>query len=316
MDCLVTELKGTVDNNSLLKLGEVVIDGYANKVLYVIWHNFDSSKCVARVIFGTATIENYTGGSGSGYKMTTGAQGAVIGVTEKYSIKNITSDQNESSYVINLDDMRFHNDSDLSLSKMKGIGDITPFSLKGYNQALDLSEAYGKFDLSKTLNVTIDKVGDSRYINVVPVCNNANTTLVLLTSNVFFKFDTNNPLPISKFASANNLEILQLYGANVIGNISDIVAKASFKMLGFENSRNLTGVAETFIIAVNAAGNTTNFRLNIINTAVTWNGGTAPSSTIYCDFSDSSKIVCRSNGSASGAVIGTYTKASGTWVYE
>lgn len=310
MNCLVRKYKGVSDNNSLLKFGEVVIDGYANKVLYIIWNNFDGTKCAVRVISGSATIENYT----NGYKVTTGAQGALIGATEKYSIKNITSDTDITSYAINLEDMKYHDSSDLSLSKMKGVGDITPFTLKGYNQNLDLSEAYGLFDLSKVSHISMSNAGSSTT-EVAPVCNNANTTLVSLTSQVFFKFDSSNPLPISKFAGANSLQKLQLYGANVTGNISDIVAKASFKSIGLENCANLTGVAEPFIIAVNTAGNATNFILDITGTLVTWNGGTAPSSSIYCDFSDSTKIVCHNNGSAGGAVIGTYTKATGTWEY-
>lgn len=85
-NCLVTALKGTVNNPNLIKIGEIAVHIAAGQSISVKKNNFTTTP-VVRVISGNATVTD-----GTTNISVTAVTGSVVGITSKYNIRTLELD--------------------------------------------------------------------------------------------------------------------------------------------------------------------------------------------------------------------------------
>lgn len=94
-NCLITTLKASVDNNNLLKLGEILVEIEPNGVFgNGLWQNQEGTSVIS-IVSGSATISRPEGATfpflvpktvGSRVTITAGSEGAVLKISDKYNL--------------------------------------------------------------------------------------------------------------------------------------------------------------------------------------------------------------------------------------
>lgn len=253
-NCLVTKLKASVDNDSLLKLGEgVFLAKYSSSAWYIF------SVYTAEVPKGIVTVTGATVKSG-GEKID--ANHFYAG----YTLNGAVNLENASAGAI----VKFSVDNKYNLSKitsapLNGFADVkychlvefflTPALIPFDNiESLNLDEMQGwvnPLELTK-FNVDLNNLNAANYLygDIANLAQFTNLTeLVIVQSNI-----SGN---IASLAPLVNLTTLQFNkNANITGNIASLGTLVNLTTLNSFNT-NLIGSIEGFVQAQRTAGRTT-----------------------------------------------------------
>lgn len=251
--CLITKLKGTVSNNTLLKVGELRINFSATGSSRKMQIRFTSNITLV-CTGGFFTDESLSVNNGTTYtckqdKIETiyvsNGSGYISCLNGKYkcSLINISS----SCYFIDTDDLKF--DSDLSFA------------------ALDSSLSTG--DLSSLCFARITDLGVSNtniYGDISTIANCKRLTSASLYNSPNIKGD------IAVFKNTPNLTYLVLGNAGIYGDIISFSSCLKLTTLNIPRT-NLTGTVESLGNTLVAAGrNSGQIKLTCDNTHITFDG--------------------------------------------
>ena len=307
-NCLVTKLKGVVNNDSLKKLGETLVEILPSMELNVTWSDFDPSKDSIRVVSGNATISSIT----NGIKATADANGCVVGVSNKYSVNSFNSAGNTVGYILNADDFKNCNNRFSTISRVKVRGDISNISsnLISYFLLVDLSESNGNLDLSKVEEPITFALGNAENVSLIATGNFSSYPVGY--DGVVFK-ESVSPIPLSYWDVTATVDAMLCRGIKWQGNIeTDFNPAEAINRIRLDGTQ-LTGQLEKFIEKL-ITTKTDGSAIRIASTSnMTFNGQILDNfDVVFTFYSDT--IVAKIAGTET--VVATYTKATGAWTYS
>ena len=308
-NCLVTKLKGTVDNDNLYKLGEIRVHV----------HNTNSSDMALEIVVGSAdkkagvTVEstgNITrlssqeGNTQVAYALGVGTYD--VRITSKYNIiqfKAAKASNINQSFQVSADNYMVINTSDLSFSTVANIwnvflsGDVANINKDkttklrniqfGTGWAMDTS-FFMSGDIANFAGVGLLSINlqDGAQNLTGSIESLANETQLLL-------------LKLSTFTSPNKLT----------GNIASLGNLVNTNTIAFGFMPN-PGAIEDMAKAMYDNGRT--LRLDFSANYATINGA-ASNQAVYIDFTQGTGIVITKRSDSS--VLATYTAATDSWTY-
>ena len=271
-NCLVTTLKAAVNDNSLLRMGEMRIKISSiespNRDTQSITLGFD--KRVDLEIIGEGYFTDATLSANNGKKMTASTgQNAIyfsngnyeIAILDKYSLNYLqTSSRNDKFYpnkAIDLKNLKYlehlttvisgANNLSGDISALSGLTNLTSLSIVNSNLLGDISALSGLTSLT-TLNIGADNL--SGDISV----------LSSMTSLTYLNLAVNNLSgDISVLSSMTSLKTLSMNNNKLSGDISVLSGLTSLKVVNISNN-NLTGDISalnnlTLLTSLNVANN-------------------------------------------------------------
>ena len=287
-NCLVTKLNAVVNNNNILKIGEMMVNIRGN-FAHGDNNAFYFSKQITptyRCIYGDATFT--LNDIGYAYQLFVEVQNASkIAIGSKYNLTTIIDGPRFDIYTedIGYAGMLTRIESCALIGSLHNLSNLQLMQLKVY----DCTSLTGRIsDLTNSYNTLISLVlGSLSDYQGIPI----STTDLLLFSNLdYFATITNNPL--------------------VSGNINIL---GSLTKLSYFDSRNnsLTGSIEGLVESM-CSNNRQSGDLTIMigGTDVKFNNSKEYSSFVI-HFNNNGSIV---NDSSDSLNLATYTKSSGTWV--
>lgn len=252
--CLITKLKGTVSNNTLLKVGELRINfsatgssrkmqiRFTSDVTLVCTGGFFTDESLSVKNGTTYTckqdkIETIYVSNGSGYI-------SCLNGKYKCSLINISG----SCYFIDTDDLKF--DSDLLYVSLG-------------NNSLSTGDL-SSLCLARVIDLEVSKTNIYGDISAIANCKNLNTASLYNSPNI--KGD------IAVFKNTPNLTSLILGNAGIYGDIISFSSCLKLTTLNIPRT-NLTGTVESLANALFTAGrNSGQIKLTCDNTYITFNG--------------------------------------------
>ena len=253
-NCLVTTLKAAVNDNSLLRMGEMRI-----KISYIESPNEYSqsitlgfSKSVDLEIIGEGYFTDATLNANNGKKLTCNAGNNVIyfsngnyeiAILDKYSLNYLqTSSRNDKFYpnkAIDLKNLKYlehlttvisgANNLSGDISALSGLTNLTSLSIVNSNLLGDISALSGLTSLT-TLNIGVDNLsGDISALSSM-------TSLKTLSMN-------NNKLSgdISVLSGLTSLKVVNISNNNLTGDISALNNLTLLTSLNVVNNPNISG---------------------------------------------------------------------------
>jgi hypothetical protein len=228
----------------------------------------------------------------------------------------LNSSGDDANYIVNADDFENVSTKISTLSRAKIIGNISNLfnGVKiDWFQKLDLSEAYGKIDISKVGHVISLKNNNCRDIMVIA---SSDFTGGLPDGlDAVFK-ESVPPIDIANWKVNVDIDSCLVTGLIWTGNIeTDLNPINNIYRIKF-NGTGLTGQLEKFIekqIPLKATTEPLNFfRIDSTSNMTFHNQTLNRSSFIFRFYSDRVEAM---NTSDQTTVIATYTKATSTWTY-
>lgn len=264
MDCLITKLKGAVNDDSLLKLGELRL-----KITSISGENSQSIRVgtltegvtLSLKIIGGGHFTDLDGSENYGTtKDVTTAETLYISngnyylsITSKYELSNL-SVLTDMDIVGGLEELKF---SDKLIS----------LSLEGSDVSGDLSLLSGFTNLYNLYLTSSQVTGNISSLSGLTKLQTLNMSELLGVEG-----------DISVFQNMASLQTLNLYHTNVTGNISSL--KSPLNTLSI-NGLNLTGTIEGLVTAQRSAGrNTGSIQTYGWPSAITFNGDAPENNTI------------------------------------
>ena len=270
--CLVTKLNGSVDNNAILKLGEMrfKVTSTANPTgaSQLITFNFNKD-CEVRIIGdGYITDSNLSANKGKSIVIPANTDTDVyfsngdyeVSIADKYSIVVFKGYSTNAS--INIEDLKYSNGLTLLMSlSQKSLGDVsglknlvglTSLNLSSYSCTGKLSDLSGLTAITE-LNIPNSKIeGDLAEISDL-----ASLQILYLPAGV-----SGNVSSLAKMTSLTDLEAF-----NSVGDLSQLPANVEFTQLASGNFTWSERPASSKVFAINNAPKISNIDKMLIDLA-------------------------------------------------
>lgn len=253
--CLVTKLSGVVDNNSLLKVGEIRfmvkdVSTPTNETqkLDITFSTNSSLKIIGDGYFTDSTLNQNLGKSKdvqAGTNTIYVSNGSFTLIAEnKYKIESISMG---SAYSVSIDDLKWSNLYNITANYTNTEGSIS--SLKDITRLQSIDLSYTKVvgdiaNLSKLTNAKIlSFICDGVTGNLSSLQNLRNLTSLMLK---------NISGDVSSLNGNENITDIRLYNCNITGDIASLSPKLSFMDFGGSTTNLSFGARDSsaYIIAL------------------------------------------------------------------
>lgn len=280
-NCLVTKLKGTVNNPDLLKLGEIrfkALKPYANGSYLTIGAGSAPILCTYLVGSDREGNTERTIGAGTSSNLTALDAGAVVSM-EKYGITKIAC----NAFEIDFDSLEFSDMSAMS-GTVVFVGDcnlsgdmgnivrdtnktnITKIQIEADNKSTIKFSKLGQLT-AMTQFIALRTVFDG--VNLADFSTLTALTLINIQGTIG---STGIEGSINSLAGLTSLTTVHLVRSKINGNISALGALINCGIFDFVECANLTGTLESLIDALRTAGRTGQTIFNFSGTNVTYQG--------------------------------------------